>query len=95
MTRMHNPPYPGAILKEDVLLSLGLSVSEAARQLGISRVRFSRMINGKAALTPEMALRLEAWLPGPTAETWLGMQMDYELWHASRKPRPKVQRMVT
>ena len=94
MGRMHNPPYPGAILKDDVLPGLGLSVSEAARQLGISRVQFSRMINGKAALTPDMALRLEVWLAGPTAETWLGMQMDYDLWHASRKPRPKIHRVV-
>ncbi len=94
MSRMHKPPYPGAILKEDVLPELGLSVSEAARQLSMSRVQFSRIINGKAALTPEMALRLELWLAGPTAETWLGMQMDYDLWQASRKPRPKIYRVA-
>ena len=94
MSRMHNPPHPGAILKEDVLPSLGLSVTEAARQLGMSRVQFSLVINGKAALTPEMALRLEQWLPGPTAETWLGLQMDYELWQASRKRRPRIARVA-
>jgi len=92
MSRMHKPPHPGAILKADVLPELGLSVTEAARQLGMSRVQFSRIINGKAALTPELALRLEVWLAGPTAETWLGMQMDFDLWHASRKPRPRIHR---
>jgi addiction module HigA family antidote len=91
---MHNPPHPGAILKDDVLPELGLSVTDAARQLGMSRVQFSRVINGRAAITPEMALRLELWIAGPTAETWLGMQMDYALWQASRKRRPKIQRVA-
>jgi len=78
MTQMHNPGHPGEILKEDVLPSLGLSVTEAAAQLGVSRVTLSRLINGRAALSADMALRLAAWLP-PSAESWLGMQAAYDL----------------
>lgn len=63
MARMHNPPHPGLTLRDDVLPALGLSVTEAARQLGVARVTLSRMLNGRAALSPEMALRIEAW-PG-------------------------------
>lgn len=76
--QMHNPPHPGSILKEDVLPGLGLGVQEAARQLGVSRAALSRVINGRAAVSAEMALRLEAWLDGPTADTWMRMQADYD-----------------
>ena len=62
MTRMHNPPHPGLTLRDDLLPALSLSVTQAAAQLGVSRVAFSRMINGHAAISPEMALRIEAWL---------------------------------
>jgi len=89
MTQMHNPAHPGEILKEDVLPSLGLSVTEAATQLGVSRVTLSRLINGRAALSADMALRLAAWLP-PSAESWLRMQAAYDLWQASRKRRPRI-----
>lgn len=89
---IHNPPYPGAILKEDVLPDLGLSVTQAARQLGVSRVALSRVLHGKAAISAEMALRLEAWIRGPTAETWVRMQADYDLWQARQRPAPKIQR---
>lgn len=78
--RMHNPPHPGSLLKEDVLPELGLSVTEAARQLGISRVQFSRFINGRAGVTPELAMRLAKWIPAPTAAMWLQMQNKYDLW---------------
>ncbi|WP_367025348.1 HigA family addiction module antitoxin [Methylococcus sp. ANG] len=91
---MHNPPHPGAILKEDVLPELGLSVTEAARQLGVSRVALSRVLHGKAAISADMALRLEAWINGPTAETWVRMQADYDLWQARQRPAPKVQRVA-
>lgn len=86
--QMHNPPHPGSILKEDVLPALGLTVTEAAEQLGVSRVQLSRFINGRAAVTPELALRLAQWIPAPTAIMWLQMQADYDLWqveHAGRK----------
>ena len=62
MTRMHNPPHPGETLRDDVLPALGLTVTDAAAQLGVTRAAFSRVVNGRAAISPEMALRLEGWL---------------------------------
>ncbi len=95
MARMFNPPHPGETLREDVLPSLGLTVTEAARQLGITRTALSRILNGHAGISPEMARRIEAWLGaerGGRAEIWLGMQMDYDLWLAEQRPIPKVER---
>lgn len=85
--RMHNPPHPGETLREDVLPALGLSVAEAARQLGVSRVALSRVLHGRAAISVDLARRLEAWLHkpegrGPSAETWLRGQVAYDLWQA-------------
>ncbi len=91
MTRMHNPPHPGEILKQDALPALGLNVTEAAARLGMSRVAFSRVLNGRAAISADLALRLADWLP-PSAESWLRMQAGYDLWQAERKPRPKIER---
>jgi len=91
---MYNPPHPGETLREDVLPALGLSITEAAHQLGISRVQLSRVLHGHASITPELALRLEAWLTpvhGGRAELWLGQQMDYDLWQASQKARPNIE----
>ncbi len=62
MTTMHNPPYPGETLREDVLTALNLTVTGAAAQLGVTRAAFSRVLNGRAAISPEMALRIEKWL---------------------------------
>ena len=94
MGRIFNPPHPGETIREDVLPALGLSVTEAAEQLGVSRVSFSRVINGKAAISPIMARRLEAWLNGPehgpSAESWLRGQLAYDLWQAEQAPAPKV-----
>jgi len=94
MGRMFNPPHPGETIREDVLPALGLSVTEAAEQLGVSRVSFSRVINGKAAISPIMARRLEAWLNGPehgpSAESWLRGQLAYDLWQAEQAPAPQV-----
>lgn len=95
MGRMFNPPHPGESLKEDVLPALGLSVTEAAQQLGVTHTALSRVLNGRAAISPEMPRRIEAWLGperGGRAEIWLGMQMDYDLWVAEQKPAPKVTR---
>lgn len=89
MQRMHNPPHPGEILKEDVLPDLGLTVTEAAEQLGVSRVTLSRMINGNAAISAEMAIRLAQWLGG-NPETWLRAQVQYDLWHAEKGSKIKV-----
>lgn len=85
--RMHNPPHPGETLREDVLPSLGLSVAEAARQLGVSRVALSRVLHGHAAISVDLARRLELWLrkpsgKGPSAEMWLRGQLAYDLWQA-------------
>lgn len=85
--RMYNPPHPGHTLSEDVLPALGLSVAEAARQLGVSRVTLSRVLHGRAAISVDLARRLEVWLAkpdgrGPSAETWLRGQVAYDLWQA-------------
>ncbi len=82
MTRMHNPPHPGETLREDVLPALGLSVTQAAAELGINRVTLSRVLNGKAGISIDLALRLESWLDGPSAESWLKGQLAYDLWQA-------------
>lgn len=83
--QMHNPPHPGSILREDVLPEVGITVTEAASQLGISRVQLSRFIHEHAAVTPELAMRLAKWLGAPTARTWLQMQLDYDLWQLTKK----------
>lgn len=88
MNIMFNPPHPGETLREDVLPALNLTVTEAAKQIGVSRVALSRVLNGRAAISPEMALRLETWLGlenGGSADVWLGLQMNYDLWQARQK----------
>jgi addiction module HigA family antidote len=88
MARMFNPPHPAAILREDVLPALGLTVSEAARQLGVSRVALSRVLNEHAGISVDLARRIEAWLGvenGGRAETWLKMQITYDLWQLEQK----------
>lgn len=89
MGQMFKPPHPGEIIKEDVLPELGLSVTAAAEQLGVSRVAFSRVVNGRAAVSADLALRLADWMP-PSAESWLRMQAAFDLWKASKKRRPKI-----
>lgn len=82
---MYDPPHPGELLREDVLPAMGLSVTEAARQLGVTRAMLSRILHGHAGISPEMAVRIERWLGvenGGRAELWAGMQLDYELWRA-------------
>jgi len=91
MTQMHNPPHPGETLLEDVLPALGLTVAEAARQLGISRVQLSRVLHGHSPVSPSLALRLEQWLSGATADVWLRMQVAHDLWQARHSlNQPKV-----
>ena len=88
MARMFNPPHPGLTLRDDVLPALGLTVTQAAQQLGVSRVTLSRMLNGRAAVSPEMALRIEAWLGvarGGEARLWLAEQSAYDMWQATQK----------
>ncbi len=86
---LHNPPHPGEILREDVIVKLGLSVTEVAGRLGMSRVALSRVLNGKAAISPDLALRLE--LAGvSTARAWLALQAQYDLAQIMTAPLPKV-----
>lgn len=95
MTTMYNPPHPGETLREDILPALGLTITEAAKQLGVTRAAFSRVLNEHAAISPEMALRLEGWLGvenGGRADLWLGQQAAYDLWQARQAGAPKVQR---
>jgi antitoxin HigA-1 len=80
-----NSPHPALTLRDDVLPALGLSVTESAGQLGVTRVALSRVLNGRAAISPEMALRLEAWLGqenGGGAHLWLAQQDAYDEWQA-------------
>lgn len=96
MTRMHNPPHPGETLREDVLPALGLTVTDAADALGVTRVALSRVLNGRAGVSPEMALRLERWLGtenGGQAEVWLRMQTAYDLAAAERSARPLLKKI--
>lgn len=88
MSRMYNPAHPGEVLRE--FLPEGLSVSEAARRLGVSRVQLSRLLNTHAAMTAEMAIRI-AMLTGTSAESWLKNQMQWDLWQAEQRPRPLIE----
>lgn len=97
MSRMHNPPHPGEMLREDILPALGLSVTQAAAQLGVTRAALSRVLNGRAAISPEMALRLEGWLGvkhGGRADLWVAQQAAYDLWRARKAGVPRVRRAV-
>ena len=86
---MYNPSHPGELLREDVIVELGLTVTEAAERLGMSRVAFSRVLNGKAAISPDLAIRLER-AGVSTARAWLAMQLNYDLAQALKKPQPTV-----
>ena len=85
MSSMFNPPHPGLTLRDDVLPALSLQVSEAAAQLGVDRTTLSKVLHGRAAISPAMALRIERWLGrdhGEAAEVWMAQQAAYELWQA-------------
>jgi len=95
MSQIYDPPHPGETLREDVLPALALTITEAAKQLGVTRAALSRVLNGKAAISPEMALRLEGWLGienGGRADTWMAQQAAYDLWQARQAGSPPVQR---
>jgi addiction module HigA family antidote len=90
MSRMHNPPHPGAILQDTVLRADGgITLTAFAENLRMSRVALSRVVNGHAAISAELAIRLAIALGG-SAESWLRMQVTYDLWHAAKKKRPKI-----
>jgi addiction module HigA family antidote len=81
---MRNPPHPGGIVRRQCLESLGLSVTDAAKGLGVTRQALSDLVNEKAGISIEMATRLSKAF-GSSAETWLGLQMAYDLWQAREK----------
>lgn len=86
MTRMHNPPHPGEVLRE----YLGnVTVTDAASRLGVSRVTLQRVVNGAAGISPDMAYRLAAAF-GTSPELWAGMQLQYDLHRAGKLRRPKI-----
>lgn len=87
MSRMHHPAHPGKVLRE--WLPEGMTVTKAAKELQISRVTLSKVLNGKGGVTAGMALRLSAWL-GTSSDAWLGMQTQWDLWQAEQLPRPKI-----
>lgn len=76
--RMKNPPHPGLSVRLDCLEPLGLSVTEGAKVLGVTRQALNNLVNGKSGISPEMAIRLHKAFGGG-AEVWLGIQMDYDL----------------
>lgn len=92
--RMHNPPHPGEIIKSLCLEPLGLSVTEAAKALGVSRKALSAILNGRGGISPEMAVRLSIAF-GTSAESWLNQQTQYDLWHAEQhRKRLRVVRLA-
>lgn len=92
--RMHNPPHPGEVLKRLCLEPLELSVTEAAKALGVSRKTISAILKGRAGISPEMAVRLSMAF-GTSAESWLNQQTQYDLWHAERRRKSfRVRRLA-
>jgi len=92
--RMHNPPHPGEILRSLCLEPLGLSVTDAAEALGVSRKTLSSILNGRARISPEMAVRLSIAFD-TTAESWLNQQTQFDLWHAEQsRKRLRVTRLA-
>ena len=90
MTRMHNPPHPGEVLKE----YLGdVSITDAAKTLGVGRGTLSRVVTGAAGVSPDMAYRLGAAF-GTSPELWAGMQLQYDLHQAGQVKRPKIDRIA-
>ena len=90
--QMKNPPHPGRVVK-DAIDELNLSIVDAAAGLGITRQQLHKVLAGRSAVTPEMALRLEKAL-GSTADTWLRMQMNYDLAQVRRNASIKVKRLA-
>lgn len=88
------PTHPGALLRDDVLPTLRLTVTAAARQLGVTRQTLHRVLAGKAAVTAEMAVRLGKFC-GNGPHLWLRLQQDYDLWHAARTLKQAIKRIRT
>jgi len=80
---MHNPPHPGEVLRDGVFTDTGITVTEFAKRIGVTRVALSRVLNGRAGISADMAVRITAALGG-SAESWLHMQANYDLWQAEK-----------
>lgn len=92
--QMHNPPHPGEVLKELCLDPLGISITEAAKALDVSRKTLSSILNGRSGISPEMAVRLSIAFD-TTAQSWLNQQLQYDLWQAEQhRSELRVQRLV-
>jgi antitoxin HigA-1 len=93
--QMYNPPHPGEIIKELCLEPLGLTITRAAEALGVSRKTLSAILNGRAGISPEMAIRLSMAFD-TSAESWLNQQVQYDLWLARQNQRAlKIERLFT
>ncbi len=91
--KMHNPPHPGEVLRQLCLKPLGLTVTEAARALGVSRKTLSSILNGRAGISPEMAVRLSLAF-GTSAESWMNQQVQHDLWQVEhRRKKLRVTRL--
>ncbi len=91
---MKNHPHPGELLREDVLMPLGIDVTDAAHRLGVSRTSLSRVINGRAGISPDLAVRLER-AGASTARFWMTLQANYELSLAEQREQPEVRPLRT
>lgn len=90
---MYNPPHPGEVVRELCIVPLGLSVTEAAKGLGVSRTALSELLNGRRGISPEMAIRL-ATAFGGSAESWVTQQAQYDLWKAMQDA-DKIKKQVS
>ena len=92
--RMKNPPHPGRVVRQECLEPLGLTVTQAARLLGVTRQALNNLVNGRAGISPEMSIRLSKAF-GSSPEVWLGMQMEYDLAEAEKNAdQIKVERVA-
>ena len=91
---MKNPPHPGRIVRQECLEPLGLTVTDAAHKLGVSRIALSELVDGRRGISPEMAIRL-AKAFGSTPEVWAGLQMQFDLAQAMKNSdRIQVERLT-
>lgn len=92
MSRMHNPPHPGEVLRDGVFTDSDITVTDFAKRLGVTRVALSNVLNGKAGISASMAVRLVAALGG-SAESWLHMQANYDLWQVEKTMKREVSKI--
>lgn len=81
---IHTPIHPGEIVREIIIEGAGLSVTDAANKLGVNRTTLSKLLNGRAGISSEMALRLSQFLPNTDMVMWMNLQRDYDIWYAKK-----------